>query len=224
MGFLCECLCLPKQWCSIILALWFVTATSYADRNVYRYTNDEGVQVIDYAIPPEYVEKGYEVITYQGAVVTVVPPQMTDEEVVQQKLAKEQEIKQKEEKERLRQWDERLLLRYSQTSEIVKAKSRALSIIDVAIALNENNLARLKTDIETQQKEAAEIERKGEQVSETRKATLIAFKNELQLVIDSIDQREKEKVVVAKDYDADIERFKMLRESLDTYNNRQQGL
>jgi hypothetical protein len=124
----------------------------------------------------------------------------------------------------LRQWDERLLLRYSQTSEIVKAKSRSLSIIDVAIALNENNLARLKTDIETQQKEAAEIERKGEQVSETRKATLIAFKNELQLVIDSIDQREKEKVVVAKDYDADIERFKMLRESLDTYNNRQQGL
>jgi seryl-tRNA synthetase len=149
---------------------------------------------------------------------------MTAEEVVQQKLAKEQEIKQKEEKERLRQWDERLLLRYSQTSEIVKAKFRALSIIDVAIALNENNLARLKTDIETQQKEAAEIERKGEQISETRKATLIAFKNELQLVIDSIDQREKEKVVVAKDYDADIERFKMLRESLDTYNNRQQGL
>jgi hypothetical protein len=94
----------------------------------------------------------------------------------------------------------------------------------VAIALNENNLARLKTDIEAQQKEAAEIERKGEQISETRKATLIAFKNELQLVIDSIDQREKEKVVVAKDYDADIERFKMLRESLDTYNNRQQGL
>jgi hypothetical protein len=224
MGLLFECLCLSKQWCSIILALWFVTATSYADRNVYRYTNDEGVQVIDYAIPPEYVEKGYEVITYQGAVVTVVPPQMTDEEVAQQKLAKEQEIKQKEEKERLRQWDERLLLRYSQTSEIVKAKSRALSIIDVAIALNENNLARLKTDIETQQKEAAEIERKGEQISETRKATLIAFKNELQLVIDSIDQREKEKVVVAKDYDADIERFKMLRESLDTYNNRQQGL
>jgi hypothetical protein len=215
---------LSKQWCSIILALWFVAATSYADRNVYRYTNDEGVQVIDYAIPPEYVEKGYEVITYQGAVVTVVPPQMTDEEVAQQKKANEQEIKQKEEKERLRQWDERLLLRYSQTSEIVKAKSRSLSIIDVAIALNENNLARLKTDIETQQKEAAEIERKGEQVSETRKATLIAFKNELQLVIDSIDQREKEKVVVAKDYDADIERFKMLRESLDTYNNRQQGL
>jgi hypothetical protein len=94
----------------------------------------------------------------------------------------------------------------------------------VAIALNENNLARLKTDIETQQKEAAEIERKGEQISETRKATLIAFKNELQLVIDSIDQREKEKVVVENDYEADIERFKMLRESLDTYNNRQQGL
>ena len=224
MALLRDWVCLSKYRLSIVLVLFLVAETSYAERNVYRYTNDEGVQVIDYAIPPEYVDKGYEVITYQGEVVTVVSPQMTAEEAEKQKLAKERERKQKEENDHLRKWDERLLLRYSQVSEIVKAKSRALSVIDVAITLNGNNLSRLKTDIEAQQMEAAEIERKGEELSETRKATLIAFKNELQLVIDSIDQREKEKVAVAKDYDADIERFKMLRESLDTYNDRQQGL
>jgi hypothetical protein len=224
MALLRDWVCLSKYRLSIVLVLFLVAETSYAERNVYRYTNDEGVQVIDYAIPPEYVDKGYEVITYQGEVVTVVSPQMTAEEAEKQKLTKERERKQKEENDHLRKWDERLLLRYSQVSEIVKAKSRALSVIDVAITLNENNLSRLKTDIEAQQMEAAEIERKGEELSETRKATLIAFKNELQLVIDSIDQREKEKVAVAKDYDADIERFKMLRESLDTYNDRQQGL
>jgi hypothetical protein len=224
MALLPDWVCLSKYRLSIVLVLFLVAETSYAERNVYRYTNDEGVQVIDYAIPPEYVDKGYEVITYQGEVVTVVSPQMTAEEAEKQKLTKERERKQKEENDHLRKWDERLLLRYSQVSEIVKAKSRALSVIDVAITLNENNLSRLKTDIEAQQMEAAEIERKGEELSETRKATLIAFKNELQLCIDSIDQREKEKVAVAKDYDADIERFKMLRESLDTYNDRQQGL
>jgi hypothetical protein len=224
MALLPDWVCLSKYRLSIVLVLFLVAETSYAERNVYRYTNDEGVQVIDYAIPPEYVDKGYEVITYQGEVVTVVSPQMTAEEAEKQKLTKERERKQKEENDHLRKWDERLLLRYSQVSEIVKAKSRALSVIDVAITLNENNLSRLKTDIEAQQMEAAEIERKGEELSETRKATLIAFKDELQLVIDSIDQREKEKVAVAKDYDADIERFKMLRESLDTYNDRQKGL
>jgi hypothetical protein len=224
MALLRDWVCLSKYRLSIVLVLFLVAETSYAERNVYRYTNDEGVQVIDYAIPPEYVDKGYEVITYQGEVVTVVSPQMTAEEAEKQKLTKERERKQKEENDHLRKWDERLLLRYSQVSEIVKAKSRALSVIDVAITLNGNNLSRLKTDIEAQQMEAAEIERKGEELSETRKATLIAFKDELQLVIDSIDQREKEKIAVAKDYDADIERFKMLRESLDTYNDRQQGL
>jgi hypothetical protein len=223
MALMRDWVCLYKYWFSIILVLSLVVETSYAGRKVYRYTNDEGVQVIDDAIPPEYVDKGYEVITYRGEVVTVVPPQMTDEQVEKQKLAKERKRKAKQEKERLRKWDERLLLRYSQVSEIVKSKSRALSVIDVAIRLNRNNLSRLKTDIEVQQKEAAEIERKGEQLSETRKATLIAFKNELQLVIDTIDRREKEKVTVAEDYDADIERFEMLRERLDTYNNRQQG-
>jgi hypothetical protein len=224
MELLRDWVCLSKYWFSITLVLFLVIETSYAERNVYRYTNDEGVQVIDYVIPPEYVDKGYEVITYRGEVVTVVPAQMTDEQVEKQKLAKERQRKQKEQKELLREWDERLLLRYSQVNEIIQAKARALSVIDVAITLNWNNLSRLKTDIETQQMEAAEIERKGEELSETRKATLIAFKNELQVVIDSIDQREKEKVTVAKDYDADIERFKMLRESIDTYTSRQQGL
>jgi hypothetical protein len=96
-------------------------------------------------------------------------------------------------------------------------------VIDVAISLNQNNLFRLKKDIEVQQMEAAELERQGEELSETRKTTLIAFKNELQLVIDSIERRKEEKITVAQDYDADIERFKMLRERLDVHQNRQQG-
>ena len=207
-----------------IAALSLVAANSYAaTKKVYRYTNSAGSKVINDVIPPEYADKGYEVITYQGEVVTVVPPQKTAAELEQVQVERDRLQAEEEEKDRIRRWDESLLLRYSQVDEIEQAKVRALSVIDVAISLNQNNLFRLKKDIEVQQMEAAELERQGEELSETRKATLIAFKNELQLVIDSIDRRKKEQVTVAQDYDADIERFKVLRERLEGHQNRQQG-
>jgi hypothetical protein len=124
------------------------------------------------------------------------------------------------EQKRLRQWDESLLLRYSQVDEISQAKNRALRVIDVAISLNKNSLKKLKKDIEVQQVEAAQLEREGEEISETRRVTLIAFKNELQLVVDSIDRRLQEKITLARDYEADIERFKMLRQRLELYQKR----
>jgi hypothetical protein len=209
----------------VAIAAWgLVAVNSYAaTKKVYRYINSAGSKVINDVIPPEYADKGYEVITYQGEVVTIVPPQKTAAELKQVQLERYHLQAEEAEKNRLRRWDESLLLRYSQVDEIVQAKVRALSVIDVAISLNQNNLFRLKTDIEVQQMEAAELERQGEELSETRKTTLIAFKNELQLVIDSIERRKEEKITVAQDYDADIERFKMLRERLDAHQNRQQG-
>ncbi|MFQ3323655.1 MAG: hypothetical protein ACI90U_001478 [Pseudomonadales bacterium] len=205
----------------VIVALSLVTVSSYGQtKKVYRYTNSAGTKVINDVIPPEYADKGYEVITYHGEIVTVVPPQKTTIELNESKLERERLQAEQAEKKRLREWDEKLLLRYSQVDEISQAKNRALSVIDVAILLNRNSLKKLKKDIEVQQMEAAELEREGEELSETRRVTLIAFKNELQLVIDSIDRRGQEKITVAKDYDADIKRFKMLRERLDAYQKR----
>ncbi|MFT6310567.1 MAG: hypothetical protein ACJAQS_000932 [Porticoccus sp.] len=201
-----------------IVALSLVTVSSYGQtKKVYRYTNSAGTKVINDVIPPEYADKGYEVITYHGEIVTVVPPQKTDIELNESRLERERLQAEQAETKRLREWDEKLLLRYSQVDEISQAKNRALSVIDVAILLNRNSLKKLKKDIEVQQMEAAELEREGEELSETRRVTLIAFKNELLLVIDSIDRREQEKITVAKDYDDDIKRFKLLRESLDLY-------
>jgi hypothetical protein len=160
------------------------------------------------------------VITYEGEVITIVPPQKTDSELNQARLETERLQTEQAEQKRLRQWDESLLLRYSQVDEISQAKNRALRVIDVAISLNKNSLKKLKKDIEVQQVEAAQLEREGEEISETRRVTLIAFKNELQLVVDSIDRRLQEKITVARDYEADIERFKMLRQRLELYQKR----
>ena len=62
--------------------LWFFLASSMvADaRQLYRYRNADGVVVVDYQVPVEYVGKGYEVLNDEGMVIKVVPRELTEEE------------------------------------------------------------------------------------------------------------------------------------------------
>ena len=84
-----------------------------AAKELYRYVNAEGNKVIAYQVPPDFVRNGYEVLSEKGVILRVVPAQLGDDERAslseQERLAREEEG----ERERLRKWDEILLLRYS---------------------------------------------------------------------------------------------------------------
>ena len=49
-------------------------------RQLYRYRNADGVVVVDYQVPVEYVGKGYEVLNDEGIVIKVIPRELTEEE------------------------------------------------------------------------------------------------------------------------------------------------
>src|SRR5688572_1775938 len=46
---------------------------------VYRYKNAQGITVMDSSIPPEYVSKGYEILSLGGKILKVVPPALVGE-------------------------------------------------------------------------------------------------------------------------------------------------
>ena len=52
--------------CLTVLALFLPAVAMAAD--FYRYTNDQGVIVVDDHVPPEHVKKGYEVVNEKGVV------------------------------------------------------------------------------------------------------------------------------------------------------------
>ena len=63
-------------WLGLLLPLWANAA------EMYRYTNAQGITVIDrQGVPSEFIAKGYEVLNEQGRVVRVVPPAPTAEEM-----------------------------------------------------------------------------------------------------------------------------------------------
>ena len=59
-----------------------------AERTYYRYTNEEGNTVLNHTLPPEFAQKGYEVVTASGHVVKVVEAVPDQSELNRQEAAR----------------------------------------------------------------------------------------------------------------------------------------
>lgn len=122
----------------------------------YRYVNDKGVTVLDrLGVPPEYIEKGYQVVDDQGRVVREIPPAPS----------KEERQRQLEEKAKIKS-DIQLLRIYSEPADVDRARDRKLAELDGVIGVAHGNLSSLRIQQANLQAKAAEFERSGRQVPE----------------------------------------------------------
>jgi hypothetical protein len=184
-------------------------------RDLYRYYNAEGNMVVDYRVPTEYVAGGYDVLNDDGVVIRVVPRELTEgeKEVVdaQQRLDELARIEQ----ERLRKWDESLLLRYSTIADIEAARERSLRDLRIRVSILKSNRRSLKQQVENYQIQAADQERSGRQVDMTQLGAIEDLQGEISVTDRAIADREREIEEVAATYQQDIDRFGMLLEVVE---------
>jgi hypothetical protein len=179
---------------------------------LYRYTNDEGVTVVDYQVPVAYVGKGYEVLNKDGMVVEVVPRELTDEEKKVRNAQQELEYEARAEERRLREWDESLLLRYSTLEDIEAAQDRALRDLRIRLSILKGNKRSLKQQVESYQAQAADLERSGREVDVARIVAIEDIQAEIATTDRSINDRAQEIEEVSAAYQKDIDRFRQLLE------------
>lgn len=149
-------------WLGLLLPLW-VGATE-----MYRYTNAQGVTVIDrQGVPSEFIAKGYEVLNDQGRVVRVVPPAPTPEEL--QKLLADRERANS---------DAQLLRLYSSPEDVDRARARKLAELDGLIGVATGNLQAARLQQANLQKQAADQERAGRQVPEQLLGQIVSQRDE----------------------------------------------
>ena len=121
---------------------------------LYRYINDKGVIVLDrQGVPPEYIAKGYDVLSDQGRVLRVVPPAPTAEERQRLNAEKAQASS-----------DAQLLRLYSSLDDVDRARARKLTELDGAVSAGRGNLQSLRTQQANLQSQAADKERAGQPV------------------------------------------------------------
>ncbi|MDJ0877100.1 MAG: hypothetical protein QNI86_00745 [Halieaceae bacterium] len=197
------------------LALAVSVSAARGAEYLYRYVNDEGITVINYNIPPEYVHKGYEILNADGSVYQVVPRSLTDEELADQSSSAYEARVAAEEAERLRKWDESLLLRYSSIEDIEAARDRALSELRIRISILRSNVRSLKVQVESNQERAADIERRGEPVPMELIAAIDGLRSEIAETERSIEERTREVDVVNQGFQRDIDRFALLLDKVE---------
>lgn len=192
-----------------------VLSTVVEARQLYRYRNADDVVVVDYKVPAEYVSKGYEVLNDEGIVIRVVPRELTEEE----RTAKDAEQKlldaSRAEEERLREWDETLMLRYSTVADIEAARDRALGDLKIRLSILKGNRRSLKQKVENYQAQAADMERSGLKVDVERLRTIEDLQGEIAATERAIVDRQQDIDELAASYQLDIERFEMLLEVVE---------
>ena len=191
---------------AFLLAL-VVTGTAHAEK-FFRYKNEQGVLVIGHTIPPKFVAGGYTIVNEHGMVVKVIEPAPTAADLESRAAARQKEAEQ----ERIIKQDELLVSRYSSVEDITASQTRVLDEIDVRLSILRGNLRTLRSQIEKQRERAANLERLGRTVPDNVTANIATMQMEVDDTRASIKQRNAEKQLVVTQFEADIERFKLLQE------------
>lgn len=122
---------------------------------LYRYTDDRGVIVLDrQGVPPEFVSKGYQVLNAQGRVLQTIPPAPTPEQAQANASRRAQA-----------QADAKLRARYTGVDDLERSRQRQLGEIDGLIALANGDLKTLEAQQASLQGEAANQERNDQPIS-----------------------------------------------------------
>lgn len=205
-----------SSFSALLWALLLQLAVPAAESaNLYRYTNEEGNVVVDYQVPTRYVAQGYEVLNMEGVVLEVVPRQLTEEEKKVLNAQQELEEAARAEQERLKEWDESLLLRYSTIADIEAAEERALRDLRIRMSILKGNKRSLKQQVENYQSQAADLERRGQEVDVARLVAIEDIQSEIETTDRSINDRAREIDEVQQAYQRDKDRFRMLLEVVE---------
>ncbi len=144
-----------------------------------------------------------------------MPRQLTEEELRLRNTDESRERLKKEDAERLRAWDESLMLRYSSLEDIEASQNRAMRDLKIRISIQKSNLITIKSQIEREQQKAADIERRGGTVPEELSKNIDTLRLEIEDTEQSIAVRREEIETVKASYQRDIERFKTLLDRVE---------
>lgn len=167
---------------------------------LYRYVNDKGVIVLDrQGVPPEYIGKGYDVLSDQGRVVRVVPPAPTAAERQRLQAEKAQATS-----------DAQLLRLYSSLDDVDRARERKLTELDGAVGAARGNLQSLRTQQANLQGQAAEQERAGRVVPESLLVQISNIQGEQESLLKDIERFEETRKQASAGFVADRARLAQL--------------
>ncbi|WP_226644132.1 hypothetical protein [Microbulbifer variabilis] len=180
-----------------ITLLFSALANAASDEQVlYRYTDEQGIVVLNEMVPPEYVGKGYEILNLSGRVIEVVPPQLSPEEFEAQRRQEAQE-----------EADRKLLKRYNSLADIESARKRKLAIVEQDMAIMHSNITSLIRQITQEEAQAARTQRGGRDVAPELLQRIADLQKEVAVLRERLKRRDEEASSIGEEFDKAAARY-----------------
>ncbi|MBZ0335745.1 DUF4124 domain-containing protein [Marinobacter sp. AL4B] len=188
-----------------LITLGLLTSASL-QAGMYRYTDNNGQLVISNTIPQEATKRGYEIISDRGRVIETIAPAPTAEELA----AREAEKERKQQQEAQLEQDRLLLKRFSHPDQAVRAMHRKVQELEGLISLKRGNISVLTSQLDNEQRRAAEMERAGRNVPDATLKKIYRLEGQVRDIEREIAAQRLEIDAVAKRFLSDIERLEAI--------------
>ncbi len=174
---------------------------------LYRWVNEQGNKETAYAIPPDFVHRGYEILDKNSMrVLKVVPPELSAEEYEEKKRIEAARAKCEAALDRVN-------FLYEYLPDIDAAEQRALRNLDGRIQSTQQNLTNARKRLELYEAQAARLERQGKSITRELLADIERANRSIGTLELQIQQREAEKD--RKSLEFEVERLLFANQSCE---------
>lgn len=191
-----------------MLAVTWMPMSACAE--LYKYTNEDGVTVLDSHVPARYAKNGYTILSTDGRVLEVVPKALTpaQEKARDRKLAKkkrEEEAKRKQEMA-----DQNLLRLYSTPQDVIRARDTKLASIKGFILTSKSNIQRLEEEKRNIESSLANVERAGGKIEKDQVDRIHSIDSRVKQIRQEINDKQNEMTELRSSFASDLKRIREL--------------
>ncbi len=192
-------------------------AAGKAGGSIKCWTNKDGVRECGNTIPPEYSQQQTETLNKEGMTVQVKERAKTPEEVEKERAVKEAEAAQKAADAKAAAdraaYDQMLLATFTTEQDLIDARKRKLSAIDATIEITNATITSLNRKLAGMKQKAAQLERGGSAAPDELKEDMASLEKQIANKQQYIETQNQEKTAVAAQYDADLARYRELKQN-----------
>ncbi|WP_150912264.1 DUF4124 domain-containing protein [Marinobacter halotolerans] len=192
------------------LALLLSAATVSAA--MYRYKDENGQVVISNTIPQEASKRGYDILSSDGRVIDTVAPAPTEEELAERAAEKRRQ----EARARRMEQDRKLLERYSNPDQAVRAMHRKILELRGLSQLKQGNISVIENQLDAEQARAADLERAGRDIPEATLKKIRRLEADIREIEQEINAQRAEIEAVKRQFLEDIKRLEVITDQQRT--------
>lgn len=205
-------LSLSTTWLTFLLGLAWVQPSLLAG-TLYKWVDEEGKVHYGDRIPPEYANKERKVLNERGLEVDTLEAAKTPEQLAEERRLAEQRREQERLAAEQAAHDRMLLATFTTEEDMVLTRDGKIAAIDGMLRITRARIEKAERQLEDLTRRAANLERAGRVVPKRLHDDIASTRQQIERFQAYIVAKRKEQEAIRQQFEADIKRFRELKEA-----------